>query len=88
MNWKKIWQKAKDLYGWDKSQAFYWSDKRAYYKALANSYKKDMDDAKDQKQFVKAKFRYEEYQSAYEKADFIVRSYDDDTTEEGWRNRN
>ncbi len=79
----KIWQKAKDLYGWDKSQAFYWGDKAVYYKALANGYKKDMDNAKDQKAHAKAKFRYEDYLEAYEKAESISKSYENNAAEEG-----
>lgn len=83
----KIWQKLKDLYGWDRSCAFYWEDKRAYYKALANSYKKDMEKAEGMKEFEKAKFFYEDYMAAFDHADFQFREYsDNNATEEGWRN--
>lgn len=86
MNLKKFWQKLKDLYGWDRSQLFYWQDKRAYYKALASGWKRKMGEAKNQTQFNQAKFRYEDYESLYIKADFNVKQYDRDEVEPGWRN--
>ena len=84
---EKILQKAKDLYGWDKSLVFYYSDRRAYYKALAEGEKKKMNEAKDLKQFNRAKFMYERYISEFDRADFVVRNSDHDATEDDWRGR-
>jgi len=86
MNLGKIWQKAKDLYGWDQSQLYYWKDKRAYYKLKAGQYKHAMGEAKNKTQFEQAEYRYKGYQSGYEKADFNVHHLDFNDVEEGWRN--
>lgn len=88
MNLGKILQKAKDLYGWDKSQLYYMKDKRAFNKAMADGYKRDMDKATDTKKFNKAKFMFEQYQSVFDRADFYVRNNETNSTEEGWRDRN
>ena len=84
----KIFQKLKDLYGWDKGNLYYWKDKRAYYKALANGYKEKMDNAKDMRGFKKAKFMYEQYIAEFDRFDFMVRELDNNATDDDWRTRN
>jgi len=81
----EIWQKLKDLYGWDKSQLYYMKDKRAFNKKMADHYKAEMDKATDTKKFKKAKFMYEEYQAVFDSADFYVENHDPDLGEDNWR---
>lgn len=85
MNLGKIFQKLKDLYGWEKSQLYLHKDKRAYHKALADSYKKKMDEATDVKTFNKARFMYEGHIEAFDRADFFVRNNEPDMGEDNWR---
>jgi hypothetical protein len=87
MNLGNIWQKAKDLYGWDQSQLYYMKDRRAFNKGMAEIFKQRMDKAKDMKQFNKAKFMFEQYQTEFDKADCYVRSNETNSTEEGWRDK-
>lgn len=84
----KILQKLKDLYGWDKGNLYYWKDKRAYYRALAEGQKRKMNETKNEKVFNRTKFMYEQYIAEFDRFDFMVRNSDHDSTEDNWREKN
>lgn len=87
MNLGKIFQKIKDLYNWDKSQLYYFKDKRDFNKAIADGYKRKMAESTTEKDFKKNKFMFEKYQDAYERANAYVENHEEefDVKNIGWR---
>jgi len=86
MNWRKIWQKAKDLYGWDQGNLFYFKDKREYQRCKVEYYKEKIAKAKSQKEYNKWLYHLEGAQAEFDRCDFYVRSHGEDT-DPNWRNR-
>ena len=89
MNLGKIWQKAKDLYGWDQGNLFYQKDSREYYRAKVDYYKEKVAKAKGQKEFDKYNYHLQQHLKDFEYCDSYVKEHDRsdefDTKNIGWR---
>jgi len=83
----KIFQKVKDLYGWDKSQLYYYKDKRDFNKVIADGYRRKMAEAKNVKEFKKNEFMFQKYNNVYERANSFVENHGEefDVSNIGWR---
>lgn len=86
MNLRKIWQKAKDIYGYDESVLFYHKDKREYHRHKIAYCKKKLAESKTEQEAFKWNVRLEDEQRQYDISDHYIRNNSDEQTEPGWRN--
>jgi len=72
-NLKKVWQKAKDLYGWDEGNLYFYKDKTEYHRRRMEYMKEKLTKAKNENDAYKWKVRLENEQMWYKGCDMICK---------------
>ena len=81
-------QKAKDLYGWDQGNLFWFKDKREYHRKRIEAIKSRIDNANGKGEYSKWHYHLKNEQAEYDRCDDFVRNNsreDEFDTQIGWR---
>lgn len=81
-------QIAKDLYGWDQGNLFWFKDKREYHRNRIEAIKTQIASANSKGAFDKWSYRLENEQAEFDRCDDFVRNNsaeDEFDTQIGWR---
>jgi hypothetical protein len=89
MNLGKIWQKAKDLYGWDQGNLYWNKSNREMFRGKVEYYKAKVAKAQGQKEFDKYNYHLQKNLEQFNYFDSQVKEHDRsdefDTKNIGWR---
>jgi len=66
---KKIWQKAKDLYGWDEGNLYFFKSSKEYHRIKLEHYKQKVRESKSEKEEHKWRYHLEGEQMMYDGCD-------------------
>jgi hypothetical protein len=75
MNIGKIWQKAKDLYGWDQGNLFWFKDKREFHRKRIEALKTRIDSANNKSDYNKWSYHLQNEQAEFDRCDDYVREH-------------